>query len=88
MQFTGELFDPETGLYNLRARQYDPATGHALLTTTLTVGDSNSDDLAGGTAVCLKCVAARRAEERAFGEAAEPLAGVVVHTCSPTDLAA
>jgi RHS repeat-associated protein len=27
MRFTGELFDPDTGLYHLRAREYDPATG-------------------------------------------------------------
>jgi RHS repeat-associated protein len=30
MRFTGELFDPETGLYHLRAREYDPATGRFL----------------------------------------------------------
>jgi len=30
MRFTGELFDTSTGLYHLRARQYDPATGRFL----------------------------------------------------------
>lgn len=30
MRFTGELLDRETGLYHLRARQYDPVTGRLL----------------------------------------------------------
>ncbi len=32
LRFTGELFDQETGLYHLRARQYDPALGRFLST--------------------------------------------------------
>jgi RHS repeat-associated protein len=30
MRFTGELFDADTGLYHLRARQYDPSNGRFL----------------------------------------------------------
>lgn len=30
MRFTGELLDSDTGLYHLRARQYDPAAGRLL----------------------------------------------------------
>jgi RHS repeat-associated protein len=32
MRFTGEPFDEQTGLYHLRARQYDPGTGRFLST--------------------------------------------------------
>jgi len=32
MRFAGELIDTDTGLYHLRARQYDPATGRFLTT--------------------------------------------------------
>lgn len=32
MRFAGELVDTDTGLYHLRARQYDPATGRFLAT--------------------------------------------------------
>lgn len=32
MRFTGELLDQQTGLYHLRARQYQPATGRFLQT--------------------------------------------------------
>lgn len=32
MRFTGELIDTDTGLYHLRARQYDPGTGRFLST--------------------------------------------------------
>ncbi|MEZ5170429.1 MAG: RHS repeat-associated core domain-containing protein [Acidimicrobiia bacterium] len=35
MRFTGEYLDEETGLYNLRARQYDPSTGRFLATDPL-----------------------------------------------------
>jgi RHS repeat-associated protein len=35
MQFAGEYFDP-TGLYHLRARQYDPSTGRFLSTDPVT----------------------------------------------------
>ncbi len=37
-QFTGELLDPETGLYDLRARLYDPATGRFLQTDPIAQG--------------------------------------------------
>lgn len=35
MRYTGELHDDETGLYHLRARQYDPTTGSFLTTDPL-----------------------------------------------------
>jgi RHS repeat-associated protein len=39
MQFTAEYLDP-TGLYNLRARQYDPTTGRFLSADSVTRSDS------------------------------------------------
>ena len=30
MRYTGQLYDPDTGLYHLRARQYDPGLGRFL----------------------------------------------------------
>jgi RHS repeat-associated protein len=36
MRFTGELFDQDTGLYHLRAREYDPTTGRFLSRDPLT----------------------------------------------------
>jgi RHS repeat-associated protein len=41
MRFTGEYLDP-TGLYHLRARQYDPATGRFLTVDPLSGGGSVS----------------------------------------------
>lgn len=35
MRFTGELYDADTGLYHLRARQYDPKVGRFLATDPL-----------------------------------------------------
>lgn len=35
LRFAGELRDSDTGLYHLRARQYDPATGRFLTTDPL-----------------------------------------------------
>jgi RHS repeat-associated protein len=35
MKFAGELLDADTGLYHLRARQYDPSTGRFLSTDPL-----------------------------------------------------
>jgi RHS repeat-associated protein len=35
MRFTGALYDSDTGLYHLNARQYDPATGRFLQTDPL-----------------------------------------------------
>jgi RHS repeat-associated protein len=35
IQYTSELIDPETGLYDLRARTYNPADGHFLTTDPL-----------------------------------------------------
>jgi RHS repeat-associated protein len=39
MQFTGELFDPASGLFDLRARQYDPTDGRFISVDPARDGD-------------------------------------------------
>ena len=54
MQFTGELLDTASGLYDLRARQYDPGTGRFLQTdpAATTMSSGSAYDYTGDRPTC------------------------------------